>query len=160
VRPAEYRTAVFEGALFGSGRPVLMTPPDWNGETIGKRILVAWNGKRESARALADAMPFLESADHVILATIDAKPDVSGVGPAPGADIAAHLARHGVKVELRNLDGLGGDAADMLIAEARASDADLIVMGGYGRPRLSEYVFGGVTRTMAAKSPVPVLMSH
>lgn len=159
-KPSEYRNAIFEGVLFGSGRPVLLTPPDWKGETIGKRVLVAWNGKRESARALADAAPFLDAAEQITIATIDAKPDDDGVGPAPGADIAAHLARRGLKVDVRNLDGLGRDEAETLIAEARALEADLIVMGGYGRPRLSEMVFGGMTRTMAAKSPVPVLMSH
>lgn len=156
----EYRSAIFEGVLFGSGRPVLLAPPDWQGDTIGKRILIAWNGKRESARALADAAPFLERGNQITVATIDAKPGDDGVGPSPGADIAAHLARHGLKVEVRNLDGLGRDEVEMLIAEAQAMEADLIVMGGYGRPRLSEMIFGGMTRSMASRSPVPVLMSH
>lgn len=159
-KPADYRNAVFEGVLFGSGRPVLLVPPDWKGKPIGRKIVVAWNGKRESARALADAAPLLETAEEVTLVTIDAKPSYEGVGPAPGVDIAAHLARRGLKVELRNLDGLGRGEADTLIAGARAADADLIVMGGYGRARLSEMVFGGMTRDMAAKSPLPVLMSH
>lgn len=157
---SEHRSAIFEGVLFGSGRPVLIVPPDWKDKPIGKRILVAWNGKREAARALADAAPFLAAADQIILATIDAKPDDNGVGPAPGADIAAHLARRNLNVEVRNLDGLGRDEVETLMAEARAMEADLIVMGGYGRPRLSEMVFGGVTRTMIAKSPIPVVMSH
>lgn len=158
--PIDYRNAIFEGVLFGSGRPVLLVPPDWKSERIGKRVVVAWNGKREAARALADATPLIESADEIYLVTVDAKPGYDGVGPAPGADIAAHLARRGLKVELRNLDGLGRDEAETLIAGARAIDADLIVMGGYGRARLSEWVFGGMTREMAAKSPLPVLMSH
>lgn len=158
--PSEFRNAIFEGVLFGSGRPVLLAPPGWKGGAIGKRVLIAWNGKRESARALADAAPLLETADQIVLATVDAKPDDNGVGPAPGVDIAAHLARRGLKVELRNLDGLGRDEVDVLLAEARGMEADLIVMGGYGRPRLSEMVFGGMTRAMASKSPIPVLMSH
>lgn len=158
--PVDYRNAIFEGVLFGSGRPVLLVPPDWKGKTIGKRVVVAWNGKREAARALADAGQLIEAADEIYLVTVDAKPGFDGVGPAPGADIAAHLARRGLKVELRNLDGLGRDEADTLIAGARAIDADLIVMGGYGRARLSEWVFGGMTREMAAKAPLPVLMSH
>lgn len=158
--PADYRNAIFEGVLFGSGRPVLSVPPDWKGDAIGKRVVVAWNGKREAARALADATPIIETADEIFLVTVDAKPGIDGVGPAPGADIAAHMARRGCKVELRNLDGLGRDEADTLIAGARAVEADLIVMGGYGRARLSEWVFGGMTRAMTAKSPLPVLMSH
>jgi nucleotide-binding universal stress UspA family protein len=159
-KPFDYRNAVFEGVLFGSGRPVLIVPPAWKGERIGRSVVVAWNGKREAARALADAAPLLESADAITVVTIDAKPSHSGVGPAPGADIAAHLARGGLKVELRNIDGIGRDEADNLVAAAEAAGADLIVMGGYGRPRLSEWVFGGMTRAMAAKSPLPVLMSH
>jgi nucleotide-binding universal stress UspA family protein len=159
-RPSDYRNAVFEGVLFGSGRPVLLVPPDWRGDLIGRKVVVAWNGKREAARAIADATPLLEAADEITLVTIDAKPSSEGVGPAPGADIAAHLARRGWKVELRNLDGIGRDEADTLIAGAEAVGADLIVMGGYGRARLSEWVFGGMTRAMAAKSPLPVMMSH
>lgn len=159
-KPFEYRNALFEGVLFGSGRPVMIVPPNWRGDHIGKRVVVAWSGKRESARALADAMPLLQGADAIYVVTIDAKPSYSGVGPAPGADITAHLARCGLKVELRNLDGLGRSEMETLIGEARAVDADLIVMGGYGRARLSEMVFGGMTRAMAEKSPLPVLMSH
>lgn len=159
-KPFEYRNALFEGILFGSGRPVMIVPPTWKGEHIGKRIVVAWNGKRESARSLADAIPLLEGAEAIYVVTVDAKPSYTGVGPAPGEDITAHLARHGLKVELRNLDGLGQGEMDALIGEARAVDADLIVMGGYGRARLSEMVFGGMTRAMAEKSPIPVLMSH
>lgn len=159
-KPFEYRNALFEGVLFGSGRPVMIVPPNWKGEHIGKRVVVAWNGKRESARALADAMPLLEGAEAIYVVTIDAKPSYSGVGPAPGEDITAHLARRGLKVELRNLDGLGQGEMETLIGEARAVDADLIVMGGYGRTRLSEMVFGGMTRTMAEKGPLPILLSH
>lgn len=159
-KPFEYRNAMFEGVLFGSGRPVMIVPPNWKGEHIGKRVVVAWNGKRESARALADAMPLLECAEAIFVVTVDAKPSYTGVGPAPGEDITAHLARRGLKVELRNLDGLGQGEMDTLINEARAVDADLIVMGGYGRARLSEMVFGGMTRTMSERSPFPVLMSH
>lgn len=158
--PVDYRNAVFEGVLFGSGRPVLLVPPDWKDKSIGRRVVIAWNGKREAARALADATPLIEVADEIYLITVDAKPGFDGVGPAPGADIAAHLARRGLKVELRNLDGLGREEAETLIAGARAVDADLVVMGGYGRARLSEWVFGGMTRKMAAKAPLPILMSH
>lgn len=160
TKPFEFRSALFEGLLFGSGRPVMIVPPDWKGEHIGKRVVIAWNGKRESARALGDAAPLLEGAEAIYVITIDAKPSDTGVGPVPGEDISAHLARRGLKVELRNLDGLGRSDMDALIGEARAVEADLIVMGGYGRPRLSEMVFGGMTRAVAEKSPLPVLLSH
>ena len=79
--PADYRNTIFEGVLFGSGRPVLLVPPDWKGKSIGKRVVVAWNGKREAARALADASPLIEAADEIYLVTVDAKPGIDGVGP-------------------------------------------------------------------------------
>ncbi len=157
---ADYRRAIFESILFSSGRPVLLVPPDWRAGAIGRKIAVAWNGKREAARALADAAPLLEQADEIVVITVDAKPGADGVGPAPGADIAAHLARRGLKVELRNLDGLGRPHGETLIAGAQAWGADLLVMGGYGRARVREMVFGGVTRAVVDTAPLPVFMSH
>jgi nucleotide-binding universal stress UspA family protein len=160
TRVADYRRDVFEAVLFTSGRPVLLVPPKWRGGALGRKIAVAWNGKREAARALADAAPLLDVADEIVVITVDAKPDANGVGPAPGADICAHLARRGLKVELRNLDGLGRPDAETLIAGAQACDADLLVMGGYGRARVREMVFGGVTRAIVDAAPLPVFMSH
>lgn len=157
---ADYRRAIFESVLFSSGRPVLLVPPDWRAGAIGRKVAVAWNGKREAARALADAAPLLEQAEEIVVITVDAKPDANGVGPAPGADICAHLARRGLKVELRNLDGLGRPDADTLIAGAQAWGADLLVMGGYGRARVREMVFGGVTRAVVDTAPLPIFMSH
>ncbi len=150
--------AAFEGALFSSGRPVLLVPPNWAADTLGKRIMVAWKSKREAARALADAAVFLQDAEHVVVVTVDAKPN--GDGAAPGRDICRHLARRGVEVELRNADGLGRSPEDALLEEARHIGADLIVMGGYGQSRLREFVFGGVTRALTRTSPVPLLLSH
>lgn len=148
----------FEGALFSSGRPVLLVPPDWAGEAIGKRIMVAWKAGRESARAVADAAPFLKEADDVVVVTVDAKPAVDE--PRPGEAITKHLARHGVKVELRNADGLGRPAEEALLEQALGIGADLIVMGGYGQSRLREFIFGGVTRALTRTSPIALLLSH
>jgi nucleotide-binding universal stress UspA family protein len=162
VRPGadNWRRDVFEGVLFSSGRPVLLIPPNWKGPEFARNIVIAWNGKREAARALADATPFLDRADKITIVTVDAHPSADGVGPAPGADIAAHLARRGLQVEVRNLDGLGRDEAETLLAGAAEIGADLIVMGGYGRARFSEWIFGGVTRSIIETAPVPVFMSH
>jgi nucleotide-binding universal stress UspA family protein len=151
--------AAFEAALFKSGRPVLLMPRGWKGGALGKRILVAWNGKREAARALGDAAPFLDEAEAVHVVTVDAQPAYEGAA-APGVEIAAHLARHGLKVELRQVDGLGRSAEAALVDEARAIGADLIVMGGFGHSRLRQFVFGGVTRALSRNTPLPLLMSH
>ncbi len=155
---ADHEERAFEGALFRSGRPVLLLPPDWRGGAIGKHVLVAWKAKREAARALADAAPFLAGSEHTVVATGDAQPE--GDGARPGQGVTMHLARKGVKVELRNIDGLGRTAEAALIDEAKTIGADLLVMGGYGHSRLREFVFGGVTRAISRACPIPVLMSH
>lgn len=149
-----------EAALFKSGRPLLALPSGWRGETLGRRVLVAWSAKAQAARAVADAAPFLdETAEAVRVVTVDAKPAL-GSSALPGADLAAHLAHRGVKVELRNVDGLGREAEQAILDEALALDADLIVMGGYGHSRLRQFVFGGVTRVLTQTSPVPLFMAH
>ncbi len=155
---SEISHAAFEGALFKSGRPVLLIPPRWRGETLGENVVIGWKPTREAARAIADAMPFLTRAKKVTVLTVDAAPDSYGQGP--GRDIATHLAREGVRVEVRNLDGMGRLAETSLIEEARALEADLLVVGGYGHGRLTEFVFGGVTRALSRTSPIPVLVSH
>lgn len=151
----EMRTAVIEGTLFGSGRPLLLTPPDWRKRPLGRNILVAWNGRREAARALADATPFLNRADRVRICSVGGGDHVAG-----GAERAVeHLSRRGVEAEACNLARTGSDGDTLLLA-AQAMKADLIVMGGYGRARLSETVFGGVTRELIKQSPVPLFMAH
>lgn len=150
--------AAFEGALFKSGRPLLLVSMEDKPSTIGRRIVVAWKATREAARALADAEPFLREADQIIVVTVDARPD--GYGEGPGRDVCTYLAHKGLNVELRNIDGLGRPAEIAIINEAHALEADLIVMGGYGHSRLREFVFGGVTRALARGATMPVLMSH
>lgn len=156
----EFDQALVEGPLFESGRPVLIVPPSWKPREIGRSVLVCWKPTREAARALGDADDFLTNADRVTVVTIDAKPSEDGYGPRPGVDITAHLARRGVKVELANLDSLGRSSVRTIHEQALAVDADLIVMGGYGHSRMSEFIFGGMTRDMLRDTQVPVLMAH
>lgn len=160
-RPREdFGQAIVEGPLFESGRPVLVVPPAWKPRQIGKSILVCWKPTREAARALGDADDFLVNASQVTIATIDAQPSEDGYGPMPGLDIAAHLARRGTKVKLANLDSMGRTEVKAIQEHALAIDADLIVMGGYGHSRMSEFMFGGMTREMLETATLPVLMSH
>lgn len=157
VQAEEALSIAFEGALFGSGRPVLLAPPAWR-EALGKNVVVAWKAKREAARALGDALPLLPGAEKITVITVDARPD--GYGEGPGRDICTHLARKGLDVELRNVDGGGRPAETAILHEARALNADLIVLGGYGHSRAREYVFGGVTRALTRMSTIPLLLSH
>jgi nucleotide-binding universal stress UspA family protein len=156
----DFDQAIVEGPLFESGRPVLIVPPNWKPREIGRSVLVCWKPTREAARALGDADDFLVNASQVTVVTIDARPSADGYGPRPGVDITAHLARRGVKVELVNLDSLGRSVANVIHDQALAMDADLIVMGGYGRSRMSEFIFGGMTREMLKMAEHPVLMAH
>lgn len=154
------RRTAWEIVLFGAGRPVLLVPSNWSGEALGRRMLVAWNAKREASRAVADAMPFIIGAEKVVVATVDAVPSAEGHGERPGHDLAAHLARHGARVEVENLDGLGRTPASRLLEAAHAIDADMIVMGGYGHARAAEWLLGGVTSDLAEGADIPLLMSH
>jgi nucleotide-binding universal stress UspA family protein len=156
----EGHAALIEGVLFGSGRPVLVVPPSPAPATIGRTILICWNGSRESARAVADAMPLIEASHAVHVLEIDRKaPDLKHA-ELPSVDISTHLLRHGVRVVPHQVEALARIEADVAVQTATDVGADLIVMGAYGRPRLSEIVFGGMTRDMLASASFPLLMSH
>jgi len=150
--------AIFEGALFKSGRPLILAPSAWKGETLGETVAIAWKPTREAARAIADAAPFINAAKNVVLLTVDATSD--GYGEGPGRDMATHLARDGARVEVRNISGQGRSVETAIVNEAKAIEADLLVLGGYGHGRLTEFVFGGVTRSLSRECPIPILMSH
>jgi len=149
---------IIEGALFSSGRPVLVVPYIQKGALKVDRVMVCWDASRNAARAVADAMPLLRRAqaiDVVIVATERLKSD-----EIPGADIGQHLARHDLKVEVKRIVSTDTDVANTILSHAADSAADLIVMGGYGHSRLREWVLGGATRGVLSSMTVPVLMSH
>jgi len=142
------------------GRPVLFHPYVGNFATLGKRVLLAWDAGREAARAASDALPLLARADAVEVAVFDPERARRNHGAQPGADIAAFLARHGVKVTVHTQSGAGYDVGAQILSRAADISADLIVMGAYGHARVRELVLGGVTRTVLQAMTVPVLMSH
>jgi nucleotide-binding universal stress UspA family protein len=157
---AEVADAVLEGVLFSSGRPALVVPHDWKGARIGSKIMIAWDGSRVASRALHDALPFIEKAGAATIAIVDPEPGIGGVGEEPGADIAAVIARHGVKVEVESLASAGASTAERLMTTASDMSADLMVMGGYGHSRWREAIFSGVSREVLEAPSVPVLISH
>lgn len=157
---AELREEIIEGVLFHSGRPALIAPPGWNGKSIGKRVVIAWDASREATRALSEADDILETSESVTVVTVDAKPKMFGHGDQPGANIAAHLSRRGLRADVRNVDSMGRSASLAILEEAVALNADLIVMGGYAHSRLRELVFGGATRELLRAATVPLLMAH
>ncbi|MBP2230976.1 nucleotide-binding universal stress UspA family protein [Azospirillum agricola] len=158
ARPAGPRRmlSLSEDVIFASGRPTLLLPAGWPSNRVGQRVIVGWNGSREAANAIANAMPFLVAAESVHLVVVPGAQN--SLGAEPGADMSRHLARHGVEVVLEQCPGT--DAGGILLERARSLDADLLVMGAYGRSKISEFVFGGATRTVLARADVPILLSR
>ncbi len=153
-------TAMLEAALFESGRPLLVVPYAGDFTTLGERVLVGWNASAESSRAVHDALPILARAGKVVVSSVNPRTGIDGHGEEPGADVARHLARHGVKVEVEHTTAPEIGAGDMLLNRAAELSADLLVIGAYGHSRLRETILGGVTRTLLQQMTVPVLMSH
>lgn len=144
----------------GGGRPVLVVPHTGDFKAAMPNVLVAWNGSREAARAVHDSMPLLRAANRVNITYVKSGRKDEVMGDLPGAQLALHLARHGIEAESAPVTGDSGHAGELLLSAAADLSADLIVMGAYGRPRLSELVLGGVTRHILEHMTVPVLMSH
>jgi nucleotide-binding universal stress UspA family protein len=148
-----------EAVLFGSGRGSLLVPPHGNPPKAYSTILVAWNDSREAARAVAEALPFLQKAQQVVVCLVEEGVASEQAGIEAGADIGRYLSRHGVSAEIRKLAGWT-DTGAALLNEAKQIGANMIVMGGYGHSRVREWVLGGATRLLLSEAPVPVLIAH
>jgi nucleotide-binding universal stress UspA family protein len=152
--------ATISSAIFDSGRPVLIVPYAGSVATIGRRVLVGWNAGREATRAVHDALPLLAAADSVTVTAVNPRRGLGAHGEEPGADIARHLARHGVRVTVEHSVAPEIGAADILLNRASELSADLLVVGAYGHSRVREFLLGGVTRSLLHQMTVPVLLSH
>ena len=150
----------FHDLLRHSGRPVLVVPDGHAATLPPKRVVIAWKPTRETSRAVADAMPLLHKADAVDVLVIDPAVGESAHGGEPGADIAAHLARHGLRVEVVTRPSMNFSVAYAVLEYARTVGADLVVAGGYGHSRLREALLGGTTRELLQTTHLPVLFSH
>lgn len=152
-----HREAV-EDVLFDSGRPVLLVPAT-GGNPVAKRVAVAWDGSARSARAVDDSLAFLQGAERVLIVSVTGEKDLSRM--APGADLAAYLARHGVAdPTLETLAAPDGDVAARLSAFIAAERIELLIMGAFVHSRFREAVLGGVTRSMLDAVPAPLLLAH
>lgn len=149
-----------EGALFSSGKPLLIVPEGSRPTLAPKRVLVAWDSRIEASRALRESVGILTGADDVRLALVDPEESEGGHGAEPGADAAAYLARYGIKVTVDRLPSSGHTIAAVLRRHAIDTSAELLVMGAYSHSRLRERIFGGVTRSMLDEPPLPILMAR
>jgi nucleotide-binding universal stress UspA family protein len=147
-----------ERVMLGCGRPVIVVPYADRRDTIGKRVLVAWNESREAARALADATPLLVHAEAVTVLTI--AQERSDRLHEPARHVVQQLAQHGIRAEASKLVGSDAEAGDLILSRADDLGCDLIVMGGYGHSRMREFILGGATRSILQEMTVPILMSH
>ncbi len=148
---------MIEGALFESGRPVIVVPYiQKQGLELG-RIILSWDGGRTAARAIADAMPLLARAKAVDLVIVTERGKNEEI---TGANMSEHLARHGVAAAVKRIAKGEIAVQDAILDYVADSGGDLIVMGGYGHSRLREFILGGVTRSILKSMTVPVLMSH
>ena len=144
--------------VLSAGRPTLVVPEAVDALTA-KSIVVAWKDTREARRAVHDALPLLAAAERVLIA------EVSGPGQESGTlarleTLAGHLVRHRVPLPLCKALPEQDDVADTLFDAARDLGADLIVAGAYGRSRVGEWIFGGVSTALLNRSPVCCLLSH
>jgi nucleotide-binding universal stress UspA family protein len=156
IRPSRGLTSLDAAELaLAAGGPVLVVPDGVASRSVGRRVLVAWNGSREAARALRDLWPLLPSDAELHVLVVSPK----GQG-GPDSGLQRHLEHHG-RVANLIVDPSPDESAGLVLERQVAElDADLVVMGLYGRPRLQEVVLGGMSRHMLDRLPVPLLVSH
>ena len=164
IDPDDTQAALFrplpEEVALAVGRPILVVPYAGSWRQIGRRVLIGWDDSREATRAINDAMPLLAAAEAVRVLAIDPAYGNAGHGEVPGADIALHLARHGVNATIERTVSAGIGAGNTLLSRASDLEADLLVMGAYGHSRVRELLLGGATRTILQSMTLPVLMAH
>ncbi|MDQ0561491.1 nucleotide-binding universal stress UspA family protein [Rhizobium mesoamericanum] len=146
--------------LFESGRPVLMIPFVLRQPKPIKRVLIAWNGSKEAARATFDALPILQAADEVEVFSVDPVDNALQSAAVAGAEIAGALARHGVKVTLATSQSAEKSASSVIENRLSDSSIDLLVMGAYTHSRLWQMIFGGTTRTLLQSMTALTLLSR
>ena len=146
--------------LMLSGRPLLVVPQRCKTEIPPRRIVVAWQPTAGCARAIHDALPLLRAAEQVEVLVVDPVAGDDEDAGKPGAEVTAHLVRHGVRAELQVRNSNDNRVATVLLDHARNMHANMLVVGGYGHSRLREWALGGVTRELLFSATLPVFYSH
>jgi nucleotide-binding universal stress UspA family protein len=142
------------------GLPCIVVPQDWQGSASTECIVVAWNGAPESLRAIHAARPLLKKAARVVLLNGRRRDPLREIGWRPEFEIHAYLRRHGIEAETVDIGASGAEVGAALLDAAHRVQADLLVMGAYGRNRFSEWVFGGATRHVLEHARLPLFVRH
>lgn len=149
------RRATLESVLFEAGRPILIAPRKAP-EKIGETVVISWNRSTETARTVGFAMPVLQKAKRVVVLTV-----AGALSPGPSAEaLAKALQRHGLTVDVVNVDSAALSPGRTILERCAALGADLLVKGGYTQSRLRQMIFGGATADILAFSEIPVFMAH
>ncbi len=156
--PEPMRELLIESVLFQAGAPTLIVPYAGTKEFKAGRAVVAWDGGAAAAHSVRAALPLLQLAKEVVVVIVK-EADKRSTHLA-GADIATHLARHDLHVEVREVTNSTGDVGQTILSFAADEAADWLVMGAYGHSRLREFFLGGATRGILSSMTVPVLMAH
>ncbi|RUW60680.1 universal stress protein [Mesorhizobium sp. M7A.F.Ca.US.008.03.1.1] len=146
-----------EAILFGSGRPTLLLPDSQDVEVLG-HVVIAWDGSRVAARAVADARVFLELASMVTVVTVTDEKPLPGQGI--GERLALGLRMRGLVAEAVSIQAGDSSIGTALQEHALKIGGNLLVMGGYGHSRIRDFVLGGATEGILADLRLPVLLSH
>ena len=144
---------------FGAGAPVIVVPESARVATLGERVLVAWNHSREAMRAIRGALPLLARSGQVIVLEGSPQEDRLDARHLPQLDLRGWLKRHGINALFRDF-APKNDFGAAILAAARDTQADLIVMGAWGHSRIAELVLGGATRHLLQHSDVPLFVAH
>ncbi|MEQ8295845.1 MAG: universal stress protein [Nitratireductor sp.] len=149
------RMSTLEAGLFDSGRPLLIAPPEAP-KALGETVVIAWNGSTETARTIAFADAFLRAAKKVVVLSVE-----GAMVPGPtGAELAQYLTRKGIAAEPKDILNPDKPAGEVMLREAMALGADLLVKGGYTQSRVRQMIFGGATSHILANAEMPVFMAH
>ena len=156
---ASFKESLLEGVLFASGRPVYIVPYIGRPNMKVRKAVIAWDGGKKAVRAVNDAIPLLQGRAEAIVLVINPENRKGAHGDKPGADIAAHLERHGIKTKVDRYTAPDASPDTLILNYLSDAGADLLIMGAYGHSRLREKAFGGVTNTILHQMTTPVLMS-
>ena len=157
---AAFIAELSEEVMFSSGRPVFFMPYIGAHKIPCKRGLIAWDGSKAATRAVHDALPLLELMKKVVILVVDADEIENFRDTRPGEQLSRHLTAHGINNQVSRVSSGGVSTSTVILNEITNTGADILVMGGYGTPKLREVMLGGVTRTLFECMTVPVLMSH